>query len=155
MKKKITSKLLFAACAKSNGMFIPIYLLIIAAAVVCLAIVPYPAGIIAAAAAVCVGVILFFRLKSSGSAGNPEKSYLSLRELTDKKEIVERDSETGDSYRYILCFGEDSLETDRKTYDAANAGQKFYLAYFDKNDQPFAYFDESEYEPDSGVTVRP
>ena len=50
MKKKITSKLLFAACAKNNGMFIPIYLLIIAAAVVCLAIVPYPAGIIAAAA---------------------------------------------------------------------------------------------------------
>ncbi|MBP3751252.1 MAG: hypothetical protein J6H20_01390 [Pyramidobacter sp.] len=159
MKKTITKKLLKKTYKKGNSGMRSVFLLVLLFCLVCVALVPNRAvggGVAAVVMAVFLG--LYFKLRRQGDFGNVSKAYFRLLPLTEKSERALDSMESdGNVYAYVyqLRFGDaGAVGVNGKTFEKAQPGQMYHVAFFAQNDQPFACFDAEEYDPAPAFEVR-
>ena len=132
--------------------------LIIVAGLACLILIPaHVVGAAAFVVAVVIALLLRNKMKSYGLSGNVDKAFLKQLTMTGKEEYKNYDPDgNGNVYStsYFLNFGDGiSAEVSLDEYNAAVEGNRYYVAFFPGNNNPFACFSADQYEPDADLSA--
>ena len=157
MKTVITKELLQKERrAKKGGLA----LLLLAAAfcLACILLIPVRLlgiGVAVVVAAVALGI--WAKVRKQEGRGDIAKAYFRLLPLSSKKEYEDHD-DNGNVNSVTLClqFGEyGEVETQRRdAFEAAQPGDRYYVAFYSETDRAFACFPAADYEPDGSFQIR-
>ncbi len=157
-KIPVTKKILSSKHRKTNSSFIAVYVLVFLFCFICVAIVPFPVGVIVAAVVLLIAYGVYAKYKSIGGGGSVKKAYFRKRTLTNKESRDIADSDNpGNVYATVnyFCFGDDLVEvTDIHEFKSALVGNEYLVAYYSETDKAFECFDAEKYEVSPDFILR-
>jgi len=159
LKTEITNKMLTGIQGRSWKAFIIGISIVLALAVTFLVINFIDSGWLCSIITLVFGLFfVFFVVLQSPKKAIPARSYLRLKEL-DKKKYIDSPDANDSEKRYILYLfsfeDEDDnwLSVDEATFEDAEEGKLYYVAYYAGSKKAYACFDADKYVPGKHVRV--